>query len=102
MSVPNLDRVMRGFFPQFLPSIGRVLGLNKQLVSKQQYNFFCTKRTKNTKGDSTRTGLCLRLLGAPLMVPGPSLGPSSFLLVLLGGGDRAVGHKVAVALAPAK
>ena len=91
---------MRGFFPQFLPSIGRVLGLNKQLVSKQQYNFFCTKRTKNTRGDSTRTGLCLWLLGVPLMVPGPGLGLSSFLLVL-GGGEDAVGHQVAAALAPA-
>ena len=57
--------------------------------------------TKNDKGDSTRTGFRLRLLGAPLLVPGPSLGPSSFLLVLLGAGERAVGHQVAAALAPA-
>ena len=70
------------------------------MVSKQPYNFFFTKGAENTKGDSTRTGLCLWLLGAPLMVPGPGLGPSSFLLVL-GGGEDAVGHQVAAALAPA-
>ena len=35
------------------------------------------------------------------MVPGPGRSPSGFLLVLLGAGGRAVGYKVAAALAPA-
>ena len=56
--------------------------------------------TKIDKRDFTLTGLRLRVLGAPLLVLGPSLGPSSFLLVLLGGGENAVGHQVAAALAP--
>ena len=45
--------------------------------------------------------MCLWLLGIPLLDPGFGLGPSSFLLVLLGAGGRAVGHEVAGALAPA-
>ena len=91
---------MLAFFPQFKPRIGRVLSLNKQVVSKQQIISFVQKGGKNYKGDSSRTGLRLWLLGVPLMDPGPGLGPSSFLLVLLGAGGRAVGHKVAGALAP--
>ena len=45
--------------------------------------------------------MCLWLLGVPLLDLGLGLALSSFLLVLLGAGDRAVGHQVAVALAPA-
>ena len=45
--------------------------------------------------------MCLWLLGVPLLDLGLGLGLSSFLLVLLGAGGRAVGHEVAGALAPA-
>ena len=92
---------MRGFLTQVFPNTGRVLGLNKQQVSKQQYNFFCTKRTKNTKGGFPLAGLCLCLLGVPLVDPGPGHSPRSLLLVLLGGGEDAVSYQVAGALTPA-
>ena len=45
--------------------------------------------------------VCLWLLDVPLLDLGLGLVPSSFLLVLLGAGGRAVGHEVAGALAPA-
>ena len=45
--------------------------------------------------------MCLWLLDVPLLDLGLGLVPSSFLLVLLGAGGRAVGHEVAGALAPA-
>ena len=82
----TLDRVMRGFLTQVFPNTGRVLGLNKQQVSKQQYNFFCTKRTKNTKGGSPRTGLCLCLLGVRSWILAPGIAPVAFYLSCWGAG----------------
>ena len=57
------------------------------------------------KGKNYKVGtpdwVCLWFLGVPLLDLGLGLALSSFLLVLLGAGGRAVGHEVAGALAPA-